>query len=160
MNILYDLLTLYGAPIIVLAITIICLVGCLKLAGIFNRIKSAQLKKALYVTLDIILAFIVAAVYYRLFTRPFDDYVIFSISLVVAIIILYTPYEVYGLRGIVQMLIALVQKWMNSNQAHKLTKLAKKYGIDKAIIQLQTEAAKANTNKATPQITTQVKIIK
>ena len=160
MNILYDLLTLYGAPIIVLAIAIIILVGCLKLLGIFNKIQSKQIKKALYFTLDITLAFITAAIYYRLFNRAFTDYVIFSISVVSAIIILYTPYENYGIRAIVQTVIALVQKWMENNQAHKLTKLAKKYGIDKAIVQLQTEVAKSQANTTTPQITTQVKIIK
>ncbi len=135
----------YGLSILIIAICIIAIVGILKLCKVFDKIKSDDLKKFIYYVIDIALAFGGSAIYFAIFHKSFDGYVMYSISQFATTVFLYAFYEQCGVRKLVRMLISVIAGWIKKNPETELAKWANKLGLSESIDKLQTILADEQT---------------
>lgn len=154
MEVLTNYITNYGIPVFVIACCIIVFIGVLKLCKVFDKISNAEIKKAVYYGLDVILAFAGSAIYFAAFKIPFDfHYAMFSCTQVGATTALYAIYENIGLRKFVRYIIALIQGWISQNPDKKFAKLVEKFGFDASAQKVEAlkvaadEKAKAEAEK-------------
>ena len=96
---LYNILTKYGLPVLVIACITILLIGVLKYFNVFNKIPKDN-RKPVYYILNYVLVFGLVAAYYAIFKRPFDDYVAYSIVSATAVTGVYALYENIHLRDL------------------------------------------------------------
>ena len=156
MEFIWKAVQTYGPSIAIIAAIIIVFVGILKLCKLFDKIKSKDLKKGLFLLIDVVLAFVGAAVYFAIFKIAFTGYyVLYSVTLFGTTAMLYTIYEGAHLRKGVRLLFKLIAGWFKKNPEAKLTKTAEKYGLVDAINFLQAkqeEQAKAEAAKAAAEV--------
>ena len=138
----------YGLPILVIAACIITLLGILKLCKVFDKISNKEIRKCVFLTIDLALAFGLAAVYFALFNKPFSGYLVYSGAQFVVTVVLYAMYENWGVRKFVQFLLALITKWFKSDKTNKFKKLAIKLGLDQAIATINKAIAEEADKKA------------
>lgn len=157
METLVNYISKYGIAVFVIACSIIALIGFLKICKVFDKIKSAEVRKAIYYVLNIILAFGVSAIYFAIFKIPFNtNYVVFSASQIGATTALYTIYENIGIRKFVRYVMKLVSQWIKKNPDNELSKWANKVGLEDALKQIQDEIAERDA-KVIDETNTQAK---
>lgn len=127
----------HGLPVFVISCIIIAIVGTLKLCKVFDKIKSADVKKLVYNIIDVVLAFGISAAYFGIFHLNFSGYLIFSATQISATAALYTIYENFGPRKFVRYLIQLITKWIVKDPNSQLSKWADKVGLDEALKAIQ-----------------------
>ena len=146
----------YGLPILVIAICIITLLGILKLCKVFNKINNKDVRKCIFLIIDLVLSFGFAALYFTLFDKAFSGYLVYGGAQFVVTVVLYAIYENWGVRKLVQIILAIIAKWFASDKAKKFKKLAVKLGLDQAVIALNKAIAEEADKKA-KQAATEVK---
>ena len=146
----------YGLPILVIAICIITLLGILKLCKVFDKLTNKDVRKCVFFCIDLVLSFGIAAIYFALFNMPFSGYLVYSGAQFVVTVVLYAIYENWGVRKLVQVILALITKWFASDKASRFKKLAIKLGLDQAVITLNKTIAEEADKKA-KQAATEVK---
>lgn len=127
----------YGLSILVIAICVIALIGILKLCKVFDKIQSKDIKKVIYYALDVVLAFAGSAIYFACFHKEWNGYWLYSLAQLATTTLLYSLYENFGVRKLVQYLLSLVAKWLKRNPEKELSKWAEKVGITESIEKLQ-----------------------
>ena len=140
-----------GLPVFIIATCIIAIVGVLKLCKVFDKISSKNVKKFIYYALDIVLSFGGSAIYFAIFKLDFSNYMIFSISQISSTTALYALYENFGLRKLVQMLIAWLSTRIKKEDAVKLSKIAEKMGLHNALNQIKEQILENNRKMAEEQ---------
>lgn len=145
-----NFITNYGLPIFVMASCIIAFIGILKLCKIFDKIKSKDIKKLIYYTLNIAFSFAAVAIYYAIFKIDFSTYLSYSCKQIGATTTLYAIYETFGGRKLVRILLAWIATWFKKNPENKFVKAAKNLGLtEEAVNNLQAiahaELEKLNT---------------
>lgn len=140
-----------GLPVFIIATCIIAIVGVLKLCKVFDKISSKNVKKFIYYALDIVLSFGGSAIYFAIFKLDFSNYMIFSISQISSTTALYALYENFGLRKLVQMLIAWLSTHLKKEDAVKLSKIAEKMGLHNALNQIKEQILENNRKMAEEQ---------
>ena len=118
---LYNILTNYGLPVLVIACITIFLIGVLKYFNVFNKIPKDN-RKPVYYILNYILVFGLVAAYYAIFKRPFDDYVAYSIVSATAVTGLYALYENIHLRDLLQVIGNFIVSKVAKNQVEAAKK--------------------------------------
>lgn len=98
---LAGLVSEYGLPVFLISIITIFLIGALKYFGVFKKIQNANVKKAIYYGLDIVLSFGITALYYVIFGLPFTNYIAFCLKAIPCVTVVYAIYENFGLRKFV-----------------------------------------------------------
>ena len=136
-----EYITRYGLSVFVIASCIIALIGILKLCKVFDKIKNKNIKKLIYYVLNVAFAFGGAAIYFAAFKIDFSGYVMYSCTQVGATTTLYAIYENFGVRKLVQILLAWVATWFKKNPENKFVKALKGLGL--------TEEAIANIKATT-----------
>lgn len=144
----------YGLPVFVMASCIIAFIGTLKVCKVFNKITNDNIKKFIYYTLNVILAFGAVAIYFVLFKIDFSTYFMVSFTQVGATTTLYAIYENFGLRKVVQMFLAWLYNKFKKDPESKFVKNLKTIGLtEDAIKKVQelasVELAKVQANKET-----------
>lgn len=150
----------YSLPVFVIATCTILLIGILKLCKVFNKIENKNVKKFVYYMLDVFLSFGISALYFVIFKLNFENYIWFSVAQVSATTTLYAIYENFGVRKLVQMLLACIANWFKKNPESKLVKALKGLGLtEEAVTKLQAlantelENAKMQTTTVTTNTT-------
>ena len=148
----------YGLPVLVIACSIIFIIGILKLCKVFDKIQSKGLKKFLYYFLDIILAFVGIFIYFKIAGIEFvwGSYINYSLSQLTVTVALYAFYESVHIRTFVQFLIKCVATWLKKNPNSTIAKNLKKLGLDTAAIERVQKNVTAEAEIA-KQKTTQTK---
>lgn len=148
MDKIVDYVKAYGLSIFVIAVSIIAIIGLLKLCKVFNKIKSGDVKKCIYYALDLLLAFGGSAIYFATFGLDFSGYIAYSLAELTVVTTLYAIYEHFGVRKFVRWIISLIAGWIKTNPATKFGKLAKKIGLDVALVQVNEAIAKREAEEA------------
>lgn len=138
----------YGLSIVVIAVCVIAIIGILKLCKVFDKIKSADLKKFIYYALDVVLAFAGSAIYFAIFDKDWNGYAIYSVSQLGTTLFLYAFYEQCGVRKLVRMLINVIANWVKKNPETQFAKWAEKLGLDKGLETIQTMIADKQAEEA------------
>lgn len=117
---LYNILVNYGLPVLTIACITILLIGILKYFDVFKKVPQDN-RKPIYYVLNYVFVFILVAIYYAIFKRPFDDYVAYSLVSATAVTGLYSLYENTKLRD----LFKLIGNFIISKVAKKQVEAAK-----------------------------------
>lgn len=147
-GLLLEYIESYGLPILVIAACIITLLGILKLCKVFDKISNKEIRKCIFLTIDLALAFGAAAIYFALFNKSFSGYLVYSGAQFVVTVVLYAMYENWGVRKFVQFLLALIAKWFKNDNESKFKKLAIKLGLDQAVATLNKTIAEEADKEA------------
>lgn len=99
-----NFITTYGLPILFISIAVIFIIGVLKYFKVFDKIKSANVKKFIYYALDIVLSFGLVAIYFAVDKISFTTYLNYCFKTVTAVTAIYAIYENFGLRKLVRCL--------------------------------------------------------
>lgn len=99
-----NFITIYGLPILFISIAVIFIIGILKYFKVFDKIKSGNVKKFIYYTLDICLSFGIVAIYFAVDKISFTTYLNYSFKTVTAVTAIYAIYENFGLRKLLRWL--------------------------------------------------------
>ena len=128
----------YGLPVLVIAICIIAIIGTLKLCKVFNKIQNADVKKCIYYALNFVLAFAGAAIYFGIFHINFSEYVTFAFAQVSVTTTIYSVYEHFGVRKLVQKFINWLAFKFKKDPNCKVVKDLKSLGLtEDAIVKIQ-----------------------
>lgn len=127
----------YSWPVLLIAFSVIVLVGILKLCGTFKKIQNKNVRKLMYYVCNIVLSFAISAIYFAIARIPFGAYIEFGFNQVGATTILYAAYENFGLRTLLQMFFSKLTVWFKKNPEAKFTRLAKSLGLDSASVLIQ-----------------------
>ncbi len=143
----------YGLAILVIAVSIIFLIGILKLCKAFCWIKSSKIKKLVYYISDVALAFGGSAIYFALFKISFSEYLVYAGAELGVTTTLYAVYENFGVRELVKLVLGVFAKWFKGNPNNKIAKQLKSLGLnEEAIAKVQGvvdgEKAKVETQVA------------
>ena len=103
----------------------------------FNKIPSANVKKAIYYILDIGLSFAFTAIYFAIFKQGFSKYLAFTGAEICVVTALYAVYENFGVRKLIQVICAQIKAHLAKNKNSKLTKIVQQLGIEKSLIEIQ-----------------------
>lgn len=117
---LFNLVTTYGVPMLIIACTTILLIGILKYFDVFRKVPKDN-RKPIYYILTYLFVFGITAAYYAIVKQPFTDYVAFSIAAGTAVNILYPLYENLKLRD----LLGIIGNFIVSKVAKKQVTAAK-----------------------------------
>lgn len=117
---LYNILTNYGLPVLIIACITILLIGILKYFDVFRKVPKDN-RKPIYYVLNYLFVFGLVALYYVIFKRPFDDYVAYSLVSGTAVSSLYVLYENTKLRD----LFGIIGNFIVSKVAKKQVEAAK-----------------------------------
>jgi hypothetical protein len=99
---LEQFVTSHSLNIIVLAFIIITLVGILKFFGVFSKITNADLRKFIYLVVDISLSFGLGALYIVIFKLDWLTYIPLVMELIPAVLVGYAIYENVGGRKFIK----------------------------------------------------------
>lgn len=99
-----NFITTYGLPILFISIAVIFIIGVLKYFKVFDKIKSANVKKFIYYALDIVLSFGLVAIYFAVDKISFTTYLNYCFKTVTAVTAIYAIYENFGLRKLLRYL--------------------------------------------------------
>ena len=99
---LEQFVTSHSLNVIVLAFAIIVFVGTLKFFGVFSKIKNEDLRKFIYLVVDIALSFGFGALYIVIFKLDWITYIPLVIELVPAVLVGYAIYENTGARKFIK----------------------------------------------------------
>lgn len=138
----------YSWPVLLIAFSVIVLVGILKLCGTFKKIQNKNVKKLIYYVCNIVLSFAISAIYFAIARIPFGTYIEFGFTQVGATTILYAAYENFGLRTLLQMFLKKLISWFKKNPEAKFTRLVKSLGLDNASVLIQKIIADESTKQA------------
>lgn len=136
----------YGISLLVIACIIIACIGILKACKVFNKIPSANVKKVLYYALDIAFAFAFAAIYFALSKHGFAKYLAYTGAEICVVTTLYAVYENFGVRKLLEVVVALIQKALAKKKNVKLTKIVEQLGIENSLIEIQNMITAAKQN--------------
>lgn len=145
----------YGLPAFVIAACTILILGILKLCKVFDKIQSKNVKKTIYLVIDIVLAFVGTAIYYAIFGISFNTaYLYASLMQIGATLSAYAIFEGTHLREGLLMILTWIKSWFKTHP-DALDKALKKLGLtEEQVASLKTEASNlAETNKATQETT-------
>lgn len=92
----------HSLNVIVLAFIIIVFVGILKFFGVFSKIKNQDLRKFIYLVVDVALSFGLGALYIVIFKLEWVVYIPLVIELVPAVLVGYAIYESTGARKFIR----------------------------------------------------------
>lgn len=145
---LVNLTETYGLSVLIISLSIIAILGILKLCKVFDKIKNKDIKKFVYFGIDIVLAFGCSAIYFAIFKKDWSGYFTYSIGQFAAVVILYAFYEHWGIRKIVRLLIGAIAKWIKKNPEAQLSKWANKIGLQDAIEKINVEIETAKKKEA------------
>lgn len=154
----------YGLAILIIALSIIFIIGVLKLCKAFSFIKSAKIKKLVYYITDVIFAFGGSAIYFAIFKINFSEYLVYAGAQLGVTTTLYAVYENFGIRELVKLVLGVFAKWLKGNPDNKIAKQLKSLGLDEnAIAKVQNvvegEKAKVEAEVNAEQKPTDVKTI-
>lgn len=124
----------YGLAILIIALSIIFLIGVLKLCKVFSFIKSAKIKKLVYYITDVIFAFGGSAIYFAIFKINFSEYLVYAGAELGVTTTLYAVYENFGIRELVKLVLGVFAKWLKGNPDNKIAKQLKSLGLDETAI--------------------------
>lgn len=99
-----NFITTYGLPILFISIAVIFVIGVLKYFKVFDKIKSANVKKCIYYALDIVLSFSFVAIYFAVDKISFTTYLNYCFKTITAVTAIYAIYENFGLRKLLRWL--------------------------------------------------------
>ena len=145
---IFDYLQTYGLSILVIAICVIAFIGLLKFFKVFSKIESKDVKKCIYYALDVALAFGGAAIYFVIFHIDFSEYVGYSFAQLGITTTLYSFYEHFGIRKLFHVIGAFLCEHIKRNPESAFAKTAKKYGLDKALENIQAQIAERDAKVA------------
>lgn len=138
----------YGLSILVIAVSIIAVIGLLKVCKVFDKIQSKNVKKFIYYALDIVLSFGGSAIYFACFHKDFAGYAMYCVSELTVVTTLYAVYENCGLRAFVKFLLSLTINALKKNPEDQLGKWAEKIGLEKSLEELQNKLAEKEAKEA------------
>lgn len=92
----------HSLNVIVLAFIIIVFVGILKFFGVFSKIKNQDLRKFIYLVVDVALSFGLGALYIVIFKLEWVAYIPLVIELIPAVLVGYAIYESTGGRKFIR----------------------------------------------------------
>lgn len=142
-DMIWNAVQTYGPSILVIAAIIIVILGILKLCKVFDKIESKDLKKGIYLVIDLVLSFAGAAIYFAIFNVAFSGYyVLYSFALLSVVITLYAIYEQSGARWCVRKLLSLLANFFKKNPKNKFTQSCDQLGLVDAIIAWDAYLAK------------------
>lgn len=117
-----DLILKHSWQVILLGFTVILIIGVLKYFKCFSKIKSSDIRKFIYVSLNIALSFGVGALY--CLHIGFSNYIALVIELVPVVLIEYALYENFGIRKLFQLIgnfiVKVVAKKYVENEVNKI----------------------------------------
>lgn len=145
----------YGLSILVIAVSIITVIGILKVCKVFDKIKSKNVKKFIYYALDIALSFGGSAIYFACFHKSFSGYPMYCVAELTVVTTLYAIYENCGLRAFVKYLLSLTINALKKKPEDQLGKWAEKIGLEKSLEELQNKLAEKEAKDAeakTPEV--------
>lgn len=145
----------YGLSILVVAISIIVVIGLLKVCKVFDKIQSKNVKKFIYYALDIVLSFGGSAIYFACFHKDFAGYAVYCVSELTVVTTLYAVYENCGLRAFVKFLLSLTINALKKNPEDQLGKWAEKVGLEKSLEELQNKIAEKEAKEVEEKTTEQ-----
>ena len=123
---LINFLGTYGLPVFVISCIIIFSIGILKYFNVFSKIKSTDVKKFIYYTLDIALSFGFVACYFAIFKIEFSGYLLYCLKTIPAVTTLYALYENFGVRrflkAIGNFIVSKVAKSLVAQEKEKVAK--------------------------------------
>ena len=93
---LEQFVTSHSLNVILLAVAVVILVGTLKFFGVFKKIQSKDVKRFIYLVLDVALSFGLGALYIWAFKLEWAMYLPLVIELVPAVLVAYAIYENIG----------------------------------------------------------------
>lgn len=106
----------YGLPILFISIAVIFIIGVLKYFKVFDKIKSANVKKFVYYALDIVLSFGLVAIYFAVDKISFTTYLNYCFKTITAVTAIYAIYENFGLRKLLRYLGTLFINFVAKKQ--------------------------------------------
>lgn len=124
---LLNILLNYGISVLAIACITILLIGVLKYFDVFRKVPKDH-RKPIYYVLNFLFVFGLAAIYYAIFKRPFDDYIVYSVVCGTAVNALYPIYENLKIRD----LFATIGNFIVSKVAKKQVENAKTNAEDKS----------------------------
>lgn len=128
----------YGLAVFIIATAIILTIGILKVCKVFDKIQNKDIKKIIYYSLDVVLSFGYVALYYVIFNLDWHTYWILCITQMGATTTLYTIYENFGLRKLLQMFLAWFAKATTKKNTKKFAQLVQDMGLSNALAELRT----------------------
>lgn len=99
---LEQFVTSHSLNVIVLAFAIIIFVGILKFFGVFSKIKNEDLRKFIYLVVDVALSFGLGALYIVIFKLEWITYIPLVLELVPTVLVGYAIYENTGARKFIK----------------------------------------------------------
>lgn len=131
----------HGLPSFIIAISTIFILGVLKLCKVFSKIQNKDVRKTIYLVIDIAMAFAGCAIYYALFHIKFGvNYLCCSLVQVGSTLSLYAVFENVHIRELIKKLIDWVISWFKTNPT-TLEKMLKKFGLpEDATMKIVSEA--------------------
>lgn len=140
-------IAMYGIPVFVIATCIIAFLGILKLCKVFDKLTNRSVKKFVYYTLDVTLAFVGSLLYFLIFHVDFSGYLMFCITQVSATTTLYAIYENFGFRKLLQMGLDKLAQAIKNSPNTKLTKTLTSLGLNETAIANIKEAVVVEAEK-------------
>lgn len=140
-------IAMYGIPVFVIATCIIAFLGILKLCKVFDKLTNRNVKKFVYYTLDVILAFVGSLLYFLIFHIDFSGYWMYCITQVSATTTLYAIYENFGFRKLLQMGLDKLAQAIKNSPNTKLTKTLTSLGLNETAIASIKEAVVVEAEK-------------
>lgn len=139
----------YGLAILIIALSTIVFIGILKLCGVFKRLNNVVVKKVVYYSLDVAISFGIGALYFKCFSKNFDQYLTYSLAQTATTTTLYAIYENFGLRALVQKLVSLICTAIENNKHTRFVKVIQQIGIDNVLQTIQTLVTQAEDTQET-----------
>lgn len=134
----------HGLPAFIIAISTIFILGVLKMCKVFSKIQNKNVRKSIYLVIDIVMAFAGTAIYYAIYHIAFNiEYLWCSLIQVGSTLSLYAVFENMHIRELVKKLLEWVVSWFKANPK-ALEKTLKKLGVPEyAITKIQADATAA-----------------
>ena len=138
----------YGFAVLFIAVGIIAFIGLLKICGVFKCLTGKKvLKTAVYYSLDIVLSFGVAALYFKLADKDFAQYLTYCAAQVAVTTTLYAVYENFGLRALIQKIVASIQTAIKNSKNEQLVRFVQQMGIDNVLQEIQKLVTQTDSDK-------------
>ena len=108
-----DLILKHSWQVILLGFAVIFIIGVLKYFKCFNKVTSADVRKFIYILLNIALSFGIGALY--CLSIGFANYIALVIELIPAVLVEYAIYENIGLRKFMKIIGNFIVKVVAKN---------------------------------------------
>lgn len=147
-------LTKYGLSTAIIALSVVCFIGLLKVCKVFSKISSAQVRKTLLYGLSVSLSFGGVALYFVIMSLTWETYIPLCITQVSATTALYAIYENLGIRKLLQVIAGKVIEYIKKHPERKTAKALKSLGLtDEMLTKLQAIANNQSQTTTTSSTT-------